>query len=595
MRNRFNNEKGYALVLTIFVLLLFSLLTITLMTATLNGAKRNHVNETSLQATSLANKGIDYITARINSELKNGVTGDGISRSDFITLLTNTLNKYKTQLNSIKGTGSTGNYNVYISNIEDTVDSDGNLNPLRKRVTFSSTGIVDGEEKPVTTVVEFGAQAVLETLKYAVGANKCVGSNCSYFPGEGNMFLHGGVTIQGDFKVDGDLITTDRGYAYLGGDKWIDSQYPSVLPIQTGTDAHLVLGGNIYTFSNTPAYDKHISTTSFESNRNYVNMTNNINAAFYTNSAPVIEKRQVTRDNIQIDNQKSVFYYPVSEATTTINSNTSVFSNDLNYSNQKVYIASQSCFLFWCSTKYDGDYTFTGNNTFGNFATQGSLQIKSSTSTFKKTKFTNGGYIDKDLTIGNGSTSYDVKNYDKVQIDGPLFVNGNLNIQGADAQFNSIIYVMGDVNIQYSQINGLGSNGSLIIFAKGKIKISNNSVYQDTPSNIKGFFYSEDALEMFGVGSNIRIEGGISARRIVLNAIRGKASKSNFAGAQAINYNDGRYETDYYEGKYNQSSKDSRLQIIYDPYIMSTYADIKSREPIIKNIDPPQLISRSSN
>lgn len=171
-------------------------------------------------------------------------------------------------------------------------------------------------------------------------------------------------------------------------------------------------------------------------------------------------------------------------------------------------------------------------------------------------------------------------------MDGPIFVNGDLTIRGADAEFNSIMYVMRDVTIEYSRINGLGQNGSLIIFANGNINIRNNSVNQDEPSNIKGFFYSEQALEMFGVGSNIRIEGGISARRIVLNAIRGRASNQNFSGAQKITNND------YFEGAQNQIGKLSRLQIIYDPEIINTYADIKSREPVIKNLDPPKIINR---
>lgn len=117
----------------------------------------------------------------------------------------------------------------------------------------------------------------------------------------------------------------------------------------------------------------------------------------------------------------------------------------------------------------------------------------------------------------------------------------------------------------------------------GDIKIRNNSLYQDNPSNIKGFFYSEGALEMFGVGSNIKIEGGVSARRIVLNAIRGK-----FSGSKKV-------DDDYYEGQASQLNlppEKSRLQIIYDPNIMNTYADLKSREPMVTSVDPPQITER---
>jgi hypothetical protein len=587
MRIDYKNEKGYSLILIIFVMFLFSLLTVSLMSFTLSGTKRNHINQSSIQATSLANKGVEFITARINTDLKNGLTTNGLTRSQFIDLLNNTLNKYKTKLNSSE---QTGNYNVYISTIADTVDNNGNPNPLRKRVTFISTGIVDGIQKQVSTDVDIGAQPVLETLKYAVGAN-CADSKCNQFPGEGNMFLHGGVTIQGDFKVDNNIITTDRGYAYLNGEKWVESQYPSVLPIQGETTGHLVLGGKIYSFTNNPPYNNHITSLT---GGNYSDKTSNISSAFYTGQAPTIVSRSIVRDTINISDQKSVFYFSKNDGVQFIETSKSLFSstpndfsNDINMQNYKVYPRAKSC-LLGCSYSYDDQYTFTKNNYFKSFATDGSLTIESSTNAFKLTKFDNGAYIEKNLTIGNGSNSYDINSYDKIQIDGPLFVNGNVTIKGANAQFNSIMYVMGDVTIENSQLSGYGNNGSLIIFAKGNINIRNNSVNQDTPSDIKGFFYSEQALEMFGVGSNIRINGGLSARRIVLNGIRGKASSSNFTGAQQIT------SKDYFEGKANQVGKNSRLQIIYDPQIMNTYADIKSREPIIKSIDPPQLISRSN-
>jgi len=150
------------------------------------------------------------------------------------------------------------------------------------------------------------------------------------------------------------------------------------------------------------------------------------------------------------------------------------------------------------------------------------------------------------------------------------------------------MYVDGDVKIEYSRINGLNKNGregSLIIFANGKIDIQNNSLYQDEPSQIKGFFYSEKELEMYGVGSNIRIEGGISARKIVLNAIRGRASNQRFENAQ-------KYSNDYYEGVEGQRTRPSRLQIVYDPEIINTYSDIKSQEPVITDVDFPILLDR---
>src|SRR5699024_10849039 len=96
---------------------------------------------------------------------------------------------------------------------------------------------------------------------------------------------------------------------------------------------------------------------------------------------------------------------------------------------------------------------------------------------------------------------------------------------------NLTIYTTGNVTIRYPTIEGKeyldGREGSLIMFSEGKINIANNSLYLDEPSELKGFFYSEQALEMFGVGINIKIHGGIAARRITLNAIRGNYRNEN--------------------------------------------------------------------
>lgn len=594
MKRLIKGEKGYSLLLTVFISLLFTIFALALLTTTMSGIKKNKTTEEFVQARELSTKGIDHITNQIYQELNDALGETGLPRSAFIDQLNQTLNKYMCTSNKpIHETNRTGEYHACISKIENTKDVNGNDNPLRKKVTFISIGNANGKEKEITATFEIGSQAVPDTLHYVLGANKLCTVKKDCLPGEGNMFLHGGVSIVGDFKVDGNLIITNRGYAYLGGEKWIDSLYPSALPTKNKKQSHLVLGGNVYTFDHKPSYQAHIQANSFGSG--YINKTKNIAEAFHNGEAPVIVKRETIREPIPISSQKEVFYYKYNSPGVTVigsNSSSETFSG-FNMPNDKAYASHRECILIiLCHTKYDGNYQFIGNNTFGNFATQGNLTIKNNKNNFGKTTFLRGAYIAGNLTIGNGNDSYNPNNYDKVQIEGSIFVDGNVTIKGADAEFHSIMYVTGNVTIEYSRINGLnvnGKEGSLIIFAKGDINIRNNSVNQDEPSEIKGYFYSEQALEMFGVGSNIRIEGGISARRIVLNAIRGRASDRSFPGAQKITNND------YFEGVTGQMTRNSRLQIIYDPEIINTYADLKSKEPIITSIDRPIIIDRKIN
>lgn len=622
---RIKNEKGYSLLLTIFVFVLFTILTMTLLTAAITGSKRNTTSEDNIQAQELAVMGTDHLKNQINKELIDALGTTGLFPAKFNEYLESILNRYKNN-GIINYSGETGYYNAKIININSVANY-----PLKRKVTIESTGVADGQTKKVKTTIEFGAQSTLETLKYTVGAYKseqCVKNKSNCIPGEGNLFLHGGTSITGDFKVDGNLITNNKGYAYLGEVQWIPSLYPGALPTRNATSSNLVLGGNVYKMNYTPdtrkKYIEHIETINFEGetvqqnksckwwevwlglckpnndgntgNSNFINVTNNLKEGFNSNQVPTITKREPIRDNIDIDGKRNAFYYKESAANEIIypSNNSTVFYSDLNYRGKKVYpLYRYNCNNNRICTKADSDFQFNGNNYFGNLATGKSIIIRGNTNRLRETTFESGAYIGENLILGDTSISNSSRRdnpeyYEKIKLDGPIFVNGDLIIEGVDGQFNTIIYVKGNVTIEYSVINGIGNTGSLIIFAEGNIDIQNNSVNQDTPSNIKGFFYSEKALEMFGVGSNLKIEGGISARRIVLNAIKGKASNSYFNGSHY-------YGGTYFEGQTNQVGKDSRLQIIYDPDIMGTYADLKSREPMVMNLDSPTIIERSKN
>src|SRR5699024_7052229 len=175
--------------------------------------------------------------------------------------------------NEIEQENSTGDYNVCVENWK---NGEGETGELRKEVTFLSEGFSDGKIKSTKSTYLIGANDVPDALNYAVGSHKtCNGRNC--LPGEGNLFLHGGVSIEGDIKVDGDLVTTNRGYAYLGGEQWIGSLYPSAQPGANTSVSKLVLGGSVYTFSNNPRYDNHIGSKSFD-NRSYTKQKNLENA-----------------------------------------------------------------------------------------------------------------------------------------------------------------------------------------------------------------------------------------------------------------------------------------------------------------------------
>lgn len=502
----------------------------------------------------------------------------GIKRSLYLDEIQKYLNETHQCKQSVHTVESaTGKYAVCI---ESWRHVNGDPDSLRKEVTINSRGYVDGKWKEIKATILVGASDIPDALNYALGAHRSCSGNKDCIVGEGNLFLHGGAEIYGDMKVDGNIITSNRAHAILSDKSvWVESLFPSVFPGPKSKEARLILGGDIYTFSHRPdKYDEHIRNNSFSSR--YYKKVNHINEAF--ENPPKVLKRKPVREVINITEKENSYKLDFHDPSVIKIQNTTI--KNTNYSGEKV-------FPYRSNNRTDGNYTLEGDNTFGRFATDGNLMIINKENRFRTTNIEQGMYVKGNLKIGNmdiRDTDYNIGKYQKIRLNGPIYVNGDLTIKGADAEINSIIYVNGNVTIKNARINGLnvnGYDGSLIIFANQAINIANISVNQDEPSNIKGFFYSEDALEMYGVGSNIKIDGGISAKRIVLNAIRGRASDSHFHGAQ--------YRRDkYFEGVNGQKSRQSRLQVVYNPDIIKTYSDMKEEEPYVEKIAPPRLVNR---
>ncbi|WP_377888290.1 hypothetical protein [Alkalihalobacillus sp. R86527] len=585
------DERGSSLVLVLLVTLIFTVLGLSLLSATVNGTKRTEIREDDVQATYVAEKGVDELVQSIQADLREGLGSSGLQKSDFTRLIDRTVNDYKDPTLLSHDTGESA---ARITNVSTT------SNALRRLIEVESIGTVNNEVKTVTKTLEIGPDSFPEVLKYAIGAYQlCPRDPSCDVKGEGNLFLHGAVDITGDLLVDGDLVTTDQGVAIYGTkDYWIDTFLPTIKSVAgPPKKAKMVLGGSIYNFTNEPQYKTHIKKMNFNDSK-YLKVS--ASDAFLGDDYPLIEQREPVRDPIDINERESTFKYNLQD--TFINGeaiNQKPYSESNTY-NKTAFISNQSfpntnIYPYYSSnrTKKEFQYIYlSNNNTFKRFSTVGNLYLSGDTSSFSLTSVKNGAYIGENLTIGNYEATRG-ENKHKLKVSGTYFVEENLYIENAEVEFNAIIYVKGDVNIQYSTLKALkenGKDGSLIVFAEGDIHISNNSVFEDTPSYIRGFFYSEGEFEMYGVGSNVHIDGGISARRIVLNAIKGKSRDS-----YPFSWQYKRYGNDYYQLPIYQQNEPSRLQISYNPDIIKTYSDLKTEEPYIKVVNEPVPIDRSKD
>ena len=141
-------------------------------------------------------------------------------------------------------------------------------------------------------------------MKYAVGTN--INDKDGIQDGEGNLYLHGGVSVKGDFKVDGNIITRNFGYAYLNGEQWIQSLLPESIPSDGFTNSKLVLGKDSYRLTTNTGYNNHIDRNTFTGST--YSRTTDMKNLFSGEKVPKIVQRDPVISPIGITDQKANFF-----------------------------------------------------------------------------------------------------------------------------------------------------------------------------------------------------------------------------------------------------------------------------------------------
>ncbi|WP_419958660.1 hypothetical protein [Psychrobacillus psychrotolerans] len=529
--NNIKNSQGYSLLLSLGLIILFSVLVLSLVTLTTAGIAKNEIRQDSTRSIDQAEKGIDFIIADIQNKLDTFIKSKsgGLTQSEFKAHLINIIQSYYCNSSNLTIDGKTGLGHVRVCIEEDPkLLQDGN-NPLKKTVTIRSSGYSGNKEisKVIRSQVEIGANAVPEQLKYTISTNN-----------NGNLYLHGGIDIIGDLKVDGNVIVSKKAHWIQGSSpKWENSSYPliqnndgnfrSTIFIKSSNkiyEANTGLFGYEYKcflfFCDKTGFDyeEHIDYefNNQSINNKYYSLINNSNVNnIFKGTSPIVVTEEKSREMDQVD------------------------------ITQKLTDASN----------------------------KSSIPKKNSiTDTFKTGM--SGVYVTGDVSL-NGN---------KKSLDGIFFIKGNLNIINVSLSTNAIIYVNGSVTINNSTINGTeiknAQQGKLIIFSNNNINISNISEYSkiDEPSTVLGFFYTKSNFIMYGVGSNIRVKGGISANRTILTAVRGTTTKAT----------NGQLKVDT-----NQDQK-SRLQIEYDKGLIDGFVDLnRDIEEKVKVLADPVYKSRN--
>lgn len=586
MNKYLKTHTGSALLMAVAVLMLFTVLGFALLTLTTNGVTKNETRENIVQSKDLADKGIDFAVNDIQKQLTDLISHPTIKvgKEKFKTELIRIISKPALQCplpgqpfpDSIgyKIPVSNNSYTkICIEKIEPVLTNGlaDEKNAYKRIVTFKSIGYVNGKEHITRTRVVIGTDAVPDQLRYAISTNE-----------EGNLYLHGGIEVKGDIKTDGHLILSERAHwisrSGSGNEtaNWEDSTFLRMVADSKSVNPKIIMkesGKNIYVVNNGTSIDyfKHIE------NR-VENRVEYLNSSRYTKYIP---------------NQPST----ATEIQNKLFSTKGLSIVSRNLEPDKVEIAEKITPLY-TTKQYQKNYNSgqtvtTTNHETGRFNPTDVIFIHGETNTRGTCKRYFLGFCIEynyyqtlskaDFNINTDANS-NSSNKD-IKLSGTYYVNGDLKIYKTNLKSNAILYVDGDVTISDSTLNGIDANSTIFIFATGDISISNISVDQDNPSTIKGFFYSKQDMIMYGVGSNINLYGGLSAKRLILTAVRGKSSNS-------------RYESGAAQKTINSATglpaKNSRLKITYDEELISQYTEFKrdEKDEAITSINPPEVLER---
>lgn len=543
MKRSIKNENGYTLLLTVGIIVIFTVLGLCLLTLTSNGIKKNENRQNTVQAQDLSDKGIKYAVDDLQKYLENQIKNNPMGKTQFYNLLDNTIKVNCPDGIEIPGEKASQT-KVCIDHVE--MISNEEKDRYKRLVTFKSTGLVNGKTHTTTSKVIIGTDSIPDQLRYALSTND-----------GGDLYLHGGVEIQGDIKTDGNLIITKKAFwDYPETPRWEISVGPRLIKDTKSITPKIIMNDS----------------------EKYIYLVNDNN-----NSYP---------DNDDIFTNKNDFLNRYTKVSPTeANAINILKSNLFNTPNLNIVTRSLPADRVDISAKIQEQNESTVDYHFGeltinyptkNFSHSDAILVK------KKCKDSNRDGTCKKYT-GSGNMKIKDVNADLI---GTYYVDGNLSIENTNLKSNALIYVNGDVNIQYSTLKGLDSdpNSTLIIFSKGNIQISNISEnsYYDSPSKIKGFFYSKSNMIMYGVGSNIRLTGGISSKRLILTALRGNTTeRRDWFGKLHLNV----------DSIDNQKDRDSRLKVTYDENLIRQYTSFlrDEKEEYITQLNDPEYIERSNN
>ncbi|MED4965856.1 polymer-forming cytoskeletal protein [Heyndrickxia coagulans] len=492
-------EKGYTLVTVLLIFAVAAIITVSLVSASVSTFKTVKVSETGTQDKLNAEMVADEATALIEKQVDsiNSVIATGtVMPSQLISMLQAAITNIQQQKN--------GKCSIEYKTLKDGTAPDG---IVLGKVTISVP--VGKSGKTLTKVMTLST--VSDVFQYTAVTPS-------------NMYLYGSPYIIGDVNIGGNLYVSNygnyrEGYTnYWNYIEWYTKYIQTYYPAINGT---LTVKGRYYEAGQQPV-GKGISTPVY----NFYSWNTFGPESFkkYFSVAPVVKNRQLTVDKINIGDMitAKALKWPENVKINSYDSyNIDKNGNAFGYDVTASQVGSQPI----KGNLYVGDDLIVGKNK--SLTVNGDLYVKDvlivKGNLTVKGKIYVGGNADLNGVLSTGADKYiyiagdaTLSDVSALNLNGVMYVNGSLTSRG-DVNTNGSIYVRGNADVE----NFSNSNGTLILLCDGNIQLANNNLYKDNPKVIDAYLYSNSNLFIYGIGSNLKINGGIYGNTISLSASRG--------------------------------------------------------------------------
>lgn len=507
MRNLCKNEDGYVLVTVLIMFVIFSILGLSLMSYTIGSQQFSSANTDFIETKAEAEMTVQEAQAQIMKgidEINDDLTETTPGLGGVISRINRVIHQVENEL------GEEGL-------IRKKILKDGQNGVFLQRIDIE----VPVEDSSKTLVRTFTVSTIADVFRYGAVT-------------PGNMRLNGAPFIKGDVFVGNDLRLHNQAYFISGYGRWANTSYPSIqgdLSVKGRYESPGWFWNWRLSEQDLDSYfeikprivDEHPDVAALEV-LDYIREKRNdpmgdITSRAYPGNMNEIDGYQVIKKGYERQGK-------------------SPKAPDQFYGD--TYIRGDLK-LHGSHLKVDGNLIVDGNLTIepqGNDASSltvdGSIYVHENadltgTVTLPEDRFMYiNGYPKNGNCNGNNSHNNKCGVYiSDLTFQGSLYTNHEVDIR-EDLNMNGTLYTRLGGRIENLSNE---SGGTLVVVSEGELRIANNNLYNSEPKVINAFFYTNSDLDIYGVGSNLKIRGGVYGRNVTLNAVKGSTSDEYFAGS----------------------------------------------------------------